>query len=191
MEPFIAQIIMFGGNFAPRGWAFCDGTLMSIASNQALFSLLGTTYGGDGISTFALPELRSRFPVHSGNGFAPGLPSLNLGDKGGESGHTLTVGELPAHNHPLQDATLRVSSNAANTSNPDGASPALAAAYDDTNFFDPTTGTSIPPTRMYPGAVDNPATTLNAGGGQPHNNMPPYTAVNFIIALQGIFPSRS
>jgi len=168
MEPFIAQIIMFGGNFAPRGWAFCDGQLLPISSNQALFSILGTTYGGDGRTTFALPDLRGRFAMHPGTG--PGLTSRRLGDKAGTESHTLTLNQLPAHNHQMNLA----SSNEGEATSPTGN---VLAVSDDRNYVSGT-GTAMGPTG-------------NSGSGQPVNHMPPFTTVNFIIALQGIFPSRS
>jgi microcystin-dependent protein len=167
-EPFIAQIVMFGGNFAPRSWAFCDGQLLPIAQNTALFSLLGTTYGGDGRTTFGLPDLRGRFPMHPGNG--PGLSSRRLGQSGGSENNTLTTSQLPSHTH-----TLKAAGNGANTNNPDSNVLGLAEAYSDQ-------ATSL---NMGVTAIGN------TGGGQQVNNMPPFQCVNFIIALQGIFPSRN
>ena len=169
MDPFIAEIVMFGGNFAPRGWAFCDGQLLPIAQNTALFSLIGTTYGGDGRTTFALPDLRGRVPVHPGNG--PGLTSRTLGQKGGTETETLTANQIPPHSH-----LLRANSGRADSTDPSNAT--IAKANEDTyneNSAD----------------VNMKGDTANAGGGQAHNNMQPYLCVNFIIALQGIFPSRS
>ena len=171
MEPFIAQIMMFGGNFAPRGWALCDGQLLSIASNTALFSILGTTYGGDGRTTFALPDLRGRVAVHPGTG--PGLSNKRLGEKAGVETVTLTPAQMPPHNHNI---------HAANTGG------------DDTN---PTTGNGFGTASDDLYIESTPATTMqrgtvsSAGGGQAHNNMQPYGCVNYIIALQGIFPPRS
>lgn len=166
MEPFIGQIIMFGGNFAPRGWALCDGQLLSIASNTALFSILGTTYGGDGRTTFGLPDLRGRFPMHAGNG--PGLTSRRLGEAGGTETNTLNVNQLPSHNHPI------ATKEEGNTDNPVGA----YVAGDGTNAFADSTDGNLNPTG-------------NTGGNQSVNNIPPYRTVNYIIALVGIFPSRS
>lgn len=170
-EPFVAEIKMFGGNFAPRGYAFCDGQLMSIAQNTALFSLVGTTYGGDGRTTFGLPDLRGRFPLHPGAG--PGLPTYRWGQKGGTAQQTLTVTQLPAHTH-----SLKAKNGQPDESNPGGGYPASL-----------TNGTE--------GYSDSTNTTMNAdvlssvGGNQPIDNMPPYTAIYFIIALVGLFPSRS
>lgn len=172
MEPFIAQIVMFGGNFAPRGWAFCDGQLLAISTNQALFSILGTTYGGDGRTTFALPDLRGRYAMHPGTG--PGLSPRQLGQRGGSETNTLTTQNMPAHNHA---ATVHASGNPADSANPDGARLGMAEAYS-----------------AQAASVDlaaDAATTANTGGGTAVNNVPPYHCVNFIIALQGIFPSRS
>jgi microcystin-dependent protein len=159
-EPFIGQVTIFAGNFAPRGWAICDGRLLSIAQNSALFAILGTTYGGDGQVTFALPDLRGRAPIGTGNG--PGLTSRALGEAAGTETVTLTVPEMPAHTH-----TLVVSTTA-----PGGAARALEGEL-----------------------TPNPITTAEgmgvSGGSQPHENMQPYLALNYIIALQGIFPSRN
>ncbi|NOT56941.1 MAG: phage tail protein, partial [Deltaproteobacteria bacterium] len=116
-DPFIGEIIMFGGNFAPRGWAFCNGQLLSIAQNTALFSILGTTYGGDGRTTFALPDLRGRVPVHAGNSQGPGLPPVQLGEMAGSPSVTLTVSQMPMHNH------LVVASQTATTTDPNGGVP--------------------------------------------------------------------
>ena len=163
-EPFLAEIKVISWNFPPKGWTFCNGQLLPINQNQALFSILGTTYGGDGRVTFGLPNLQGRSPVHVGNG-------ISLGELGGEAAHTLNISELPAHNHV-----------------PVGASPqaTLAAATgnlwasDASNPFAPTANTSM-----------NPASVLATGGSQPHENMSPYLVLNFIIALQGIFPSQN
>lgn len=156
---------MVAFNFAPRGWAFCNGQLLPINQNQALFSLLGTTFGGNGQTTFALPNLQGRTPIHV-SGAHP------LGEAGGEENHTVTMAELPAHAHNLRalqaDASLR---------NPTAALPAYAAedAY----------SRAVSPVAMHATGVSG------AGGGQPHSNMQPFLTLNFVIALQGIFPSRS
>ncbi|MFZ0041987.1 MAG: tail fiber protein [Solirubrobacteraceae bacterium] len=166
-QPFLGGIFMFGGNFAPQGYAFCNGQLLSISQNTALFSLLGTTYGGDGVTTFALPNLQGRVPIHSGNG--AGLSPYVLGQNGGTENVTLTQGQMPAHNHVIQ------AGGAETTSFPAGAVPAQNGAY--------TTGAT--PVQMASGAL------TNAGGSQPHNNIQPYLTITFIIALQGVYPSRS
>lgn len=171
MEPFLAEIKVFAGNFAPRGWALCEGQILPINQNQSLFSLLGTTYGGDGRTTFALPDLRGRAPVSQGNG--PGLSNYNLGQRGGEATHTLTTPELPAHNHTGQ---INANASAGSESSPSGS---YLAAHPNA-FSEDATGAKIE------GVV-----TGNTGGGQPHNNMQPYLAMNYIIALQGVFPSRN
>jgi microcystin-dependent protein len=162
--PFIAEITLFAGNFAPRGWAFCDGQIMSISNNTALFSIIGTTYGGNGQTTFALPDLRGRVPIGPRQG--PGLSFRNLGEVGGEESHTLTAGELAPHAHPGSGA------GAQTTNNPSGAYPAKGGAYSATQSVS-----------MGPGQP--------AGAGQPHNNMEPYLGMNYIIAIEGIFPSRN
>lgn len=166
-EPFIAQISLFGGNFAPRGWAFCDGQLLSIAQNSALFSLLGTTYGGDGRTTFGLPDLRGRVPVGPRNG--PGLSPYRLGQKGGSESKTLTVNNLPAHNHEIP-----VSNAAADKATPQGNYLANGEVY------------AAAPTAQ---AFARPVATT--GGSQAFDIRQPSLAINYIIALTGIFPSRS
>ena len=190
MEPFIGQVIMFAGNFAPRGWAFCEGQLLAINSNQALFSILGTTYGGDGRTTFALPDLRGRVAIHPGNG--PGLPSYQLGQKGGADTTTINVTNMPSHNH---QATVSVTSAlhftpaAGDETSPGGGSLAIAPATAQIYSADPPPNTSS----LAPASITNSATAniLNNGGQQPFNNMQPYLAVNYIIALIGLFPSRN
>lgn len=173
-EPFIGEIIMFGGNFAPRGWAFCDGQLLAISSNTALFSILGTTYGGDGKTTFALPDLRGRVAIHPGAG--AGLSRYTLGEKGGAESVTLTTNNLPSHSHTLEASTSPGTSNSP-TSN-------VLGSY----------GTSAPPSGPYVSGSAN--TTMgtsvgNTGGNQSVGIVQPYLSVNFIIAITGIYPSRS
>jgi microcystin-dependent protein len=166
-SPFIGEIRMFGGNFAPAGWAFCDGSLIPISENDALFTLIGTTYGGDGQSTFALPDLRSRIPVHVGPGFA-------LGQSGGVESVTLTTSQIPAHNHP----PLAVSSPGTQASPQGGV---WAESNPNLNQY-----SNVAPTlAMDPGAIGA------TGGSQPHDNMVPFLAVNFILSLFGIFPSQT
>jgi microcystin-dependent protein len=174
--PFIGEIIMFAGNFPPRGWAFCQGQLLSIAQNTALFSILGTTYGGDGQTTFALPDLRGRVPIHPGQG--PGLPSHSLGEQGGEPTHTLITTEMPAHSHAAQASGV---SAGGNSGSPGGGTWASSTARD--NIY----SNAAPNAPM----ATNNLTVGNTGGSQPHNNMQPYLGINFIIALEGIFPSRN
>lgn len=170
MEPFLGQIMMVGFNFPPRGWALCDGQLLAIAQNSALFSLLGTTYGGDGRTTFGLPDLRSRVPLHWGNG--AGLTPRSWGERGGEETHTLLSSELPTHTH-----TARGSSQAAQLA---GAAGAVWAAP-----------AGAQPFGAGRDGVMHASAVANAGGGQPHENRQPYLVVNFVIALQGLFPSRN
>ena len=168
-EPFIAEIIMFGGNFAPRGWALCQGQILSIAQNTALFSILGTTYGGNGQTTFGLPDMRSSVPIHPGQG--PGLSAYSLGQKAGVETVTLLTSQIPAHNH-----LVNVSGEDATSAKPTNNVPAAGGAYSP------------------PAAIDGIMATNtigNTGGSQPHTNIQPYLCVNFIIALEGIFPSRN
>lgn len=165
-QPFIGEIRMFAGNFAPVGWAFCNGALIPISENDALFNLIGTTYGGDGQNTFALPNLQSRVPVHVGPGFA-------LGQAAGAESVTLTVSQIPAHSHvPLCLA------NAGSSDTPSG--NFWAAATGATNYDDGA-----------PSAALAPAAIGSAGGSQPHDNMIPFLVINFIISLFGVFPSQS
>ena len=167
-EYFMGEIRMVAFNFAPKGWALCNGQILPIAQNQALFSLLGTTYGGNGQTTFALPNLRGRGPMHFGTG--PGLSSRFLGEVGGQESHTLSVSELPQHTHPV------LVSNAPGTAaNPSG--NVLAAhrgGYAES-----------PNVALGSGAL------ANTGGSQPHNNMPPFMVISFCIALTGVFPPRT
>lgn len=173
--PFLSEIRLMSFNFPPKGWAFCNGQLLPINQNQALFSLLGTTYGGNGVSTFALPNLQGRVPIHLGaDGFGNNYP---LGQSAGESSHTLNIQELPAHAH-----TLMASNAAANSSAPAAATPAQPSGAIGAIYGQP--GASKPPT-MAGQAIGN------AGGNQPHNNMQPYLVINFCIALSGIFPSQN
>jgi microcystin-dependent protein len=171
--PFIAQIIMFGGNFAIRGFALCNGQLISIAQEQALFALIGTTYGGDGQVTFALPNLQSRNPNHQGQG--PGLSSYVMGQMSGVESVTLTQQQLPAHTHAVNATTVN-----GNVKNPTNAIPA-AVQGTNTNIY----SASSPDVAM------NNTMVGTSGGNLPHENMQPYLVINFQIALEGIFPSRN
>ncbi len=170
-EPFLGEVRLFPYNFAPRGWAFCQGQLLPINQNQALFSLLGTTYGGDGRVTFALPDLRGRVPLSSGQG--PGLSDYTLGQSGGTEAVTLGVNEMPTHSHPVA-----ANGRQSNRPGPNGRVPGRASAGD-----------------VYAasgnGAVMAAETIVPTGGGQPHTNVQPYLAMNYCIALTGIFPSRT
>jgi microcystin-dependent protein len=163
-DPFLGEIKIVSWSFPPRNWAFCNGQLLPISQNQALFSILGTTYGGDGITTFALPNLQARIPVHAGDGIQFGAP-------GGEATHTLTIEEIPSHPHGANGV--------AQAPDQPGAGGFLwanqASAY----------ATGTPDTLM------DPSTSMQAGGGQAHNNLPPYLVLNFVIALTGIYPSRN
>jgi len=162
-SPYVGEIRMFAGNFAPVGWAFCQGQIMAISENETLFNLIGTLYGGDGQSTFALPNLSSRIPIHTGPGFL-------IGQQGGEESVTLTVSQIPAHSHlPLADANQGGSTDP--TNNAYAGAPVYVA--------------TAPSTLLKAGTIQN------AGGSQPHDNMVPFLVVNFIISLFGIFPSQT
>ncbi len=179
-DPLIGEIIMFAGNFAPRGWAFCDGQLLAISENSALFSILGTTYGGDGRTTFALPDLRGRVPISVGQG--PGLSNRALGSKGGLENVTLSINQMPSHNHAVGVTTSAYSQEG------DSASPQgnISAKSGDGR---PAYYTGSADTNM---STNNVQVTLNpAGGGQSHTIMQPYTTVHYIIALVGTYPSRN
>ncbi|HLF26216.1 MAG TPA: tail fiber protein [Anaerolineae bacterium] len=170
--PYIGEIRMFGGNFAPAGWAFCDGQLMPIAENDALFTLIGTTYGGDGQTTFALPDLRGRIPIHQGTG--GGLTPRTLGESGGVETVTLTVNQSPAHAHTFVGTASTAS--AANPAN------ALVAAPSTIDLYRPATAPNS----------NLAANALGAtGGSQPHDNLQPYQCISFIISLFGIFPTQN
>jgi len=168
-EPFLGMIAIYPYNFAPRGWAFCQGQILPIAQNTALFSLLGTTFGGNGQTTFALPDLRGRCPNSSGQG--PGLSGYDLGQQGGTENVTLTVGQMPAHNHPVAPAA---STNSPSASKPTNNYPASGSFYD--------TATNASMAAFQSGL---------AGSNQPVPIMVPYLTLNFCIALEGIFPSRN
>lgn len=168
--PFIGTIRMFGGNFAPVGHAMCSGQLMSISQNDALFALIGTTYGGDGQNTFALPDMRGRVPVHQGSG--PGLSNYTIGQAAGTETVTLTTGQMPAHTH-----TLGANSTDGSLTSPQN------------NFWGLATDNRY--SNAAPAAGMNPAQVSSQGGSQPHENMMPYLCINFIIALEGFFPSQN
>ena len=178
-EPFLGEIKIISWNFPPKGWAFCNGTLLPINQNQALFSVLGTTYGGDGRQTFGLPNMQGRVPTHVGNGIV-------LGELGGETAHTLNISELSAHPHALVGLAV-----AADTTDANGNTPSSSVMLAQ-GVAAQTSGTT--PVALYGadsginGAM-NPATIVATGGNQPHENMSPYLTLNYIIALQGIFPS--
>ena len=167
-QPYVGEIRIFAGNFAPSGWMFCEGQLLPISENETLFQLIGTTYGGDGQSTFALPDMRGRLLVHQGNGFT-------LAETGGVETVTLTSQQIPAHNH-----AFIATNNLANTNSPTGNT--LAAGSGITIF---PYGTDLPSTTLHPSSIGS------VGGSQPHNNFQPYLCVDFIISLFGIFPSQT
>ena len=169
-NPFVGEIRLFGGNFAPAGWAICNGSLLAISEFETLFNLIGTTYGGDGESTFSLPDLRGRVPVHQGQG--PGLSPYTIGESGGAETVTLTSGQMPAHTHPLRAASSPASA---------AVGPTGVLAATSVNAY----GSGVPNMAMNAGAV------VAAGGSAPHENMAPFLGVNYIISLFGIFPSQS
>ena len=171
-EPFLAEVRLVGFTFAPRGNALCDGQILPINQNQSLFSLLGTTYGGDGRTTFALPDLRGRTPVHPGD--AGGL-NVALGTKTGQERHTLLTGEMPQHTH-----ALRASNSPADNATPGSAN---VVANSDIPAYRSATGANL--------ANMNSEMIQNVGGNQSHDNMMPWLAINYVIALQGLFPSRN
>jgi len=171
MEPFLGQIVLFSFNYAPRGWAQCNGQLLSIAANNALFSLLGTYYGGDGITTFALPDLRGRVAINQGDG--PGLSRYMIGERSGQENVTLISSQLPSHNHT---GNLHASSGAVNQEEANGHLLAESAIYTDAAANQIMSAASI--------------TTGATGGNLPHNNMQPFLTMNYCIALEGIYPSR-
>lgn len=183
MEGYIAEIRMFAGNFAPRGWAFCQGQILSIAQNTALFALIGTVYGGNGQTTFALPDLRGRVAVGPGQG--PGLPAVNLGQMAGAPTHTLINTEMPAHNHTTQVTVRAFESSLGGTGDSESTTNTYwASAYGVANIYSTTAnGTMNPQAASVVVGV--------TGGSQPHNNMQPYLGMNYIICMEGIFPSRN
>ena len=189
-EPFLAEIKMFGGNFAPRGYAFCDGQLLAISSNTAVFSLLGTTFGGDGRTTFALPDLRGRTAVHPGTG--PGLSNIRLGQRGGAENVTLSISNMPSHTHTATTtvdsitATLNGTNSAGDSSTPGGNS---LASKNRTDIY----STNAPDVSMHAGSITatgTASTTVNnTGSGSAFSIRAPYLGINHIIALPGLFPS--
>jgi microcystin-dependent protein len=177
-QPFLGEIKIISWNFAPRGWAFCNGQFLPINQNQALFSILGTTYGGNGQTTFALPDFRGRAPIHVGQGHV-------LGEKAGAEAHTLTISELPAHNHfaacSSQSGTLALATKPTVPEQPN------TWGLSTQNPYHSGAGGGLPANAT----AMSPTNITNTGGSQPHTNMQPYTVLNFIIALQGIFPSQN
>lgn len=183
-QHFLGQVVAFGGNFAPRGWALCDGTLLSIAQYNALFSIIGTIYGGDGRTTFALPDLRGRAPIHPGTG--PGLTPRRVGERGGSEGVTLNILELPSHNHSLQaTAAVNVGQEGKGVATSSTAASNFVGNSADTYRDSGGGGT------LNAGTVDISGQATNSGGGQSHNNVQPFQVVNYIIALTGPYPSRN
>lgn len=170
-DPYVGEIRLFAGNFAPQGWRFCDGALLAVSENEVLFNLIGATYGGDGSTTFALPDLRGRVPIHMGTG--GGLSPRTIGEVLGTEAVTLTTAQLPGHNHSF------------NASTDNGSTPSPGGAVVAAN----------PQIRTYiqdvPDSAFAPATISQTGGSSPHDNMMPFICINYIISLYGIFPSRN
>jgi microcystin-dependent protein len=175
-EPFLAEVKIFGFDFAPRGWAFCDGQILPINQNQSLFSLVGTTYGGDGRTTFGLPDLRGRSPIHVGNSSTSESTNHTLGQKSGQENHLLSGQETPQHTHDFNVATT----DATLQQNPPPSGGGVLAKAN-LNMYHPGGGTQQ--------ALDR--TSISTVGGQGHENMQPYLALNFCIALSGLFPARN
>jgi microcystin-dependent protein len=167
-QPYVGEIRIFAGNFAPAGWMFCEGQLLPISEYETLFNLIGTTFGGDGQETFALPDLRGRTPIHQGNGFI-------LAETGGAEEITLTVQQIASHSHPFLATNNTASGNAPTDNSPAGSTGATIFPY----------GTDQPLTNLAPSSISP------VGGSQPHNNFQPYLCVNFILSLFGIFPSQT
>lgn len=170
---YVGEIRMFAGNFAITGWAECNGQLLPIAQNTALFSIIGTFYGGNGVQTFALPDLRGRVPIHQGQGL--GLSTYVIGEQGGSENITLLQTEIPAHNHLVNGV-----GSGGTQASPVNGYPAIES-----------TGTAFNYSTAAPTGQMSPATIVNTGGSQPHSNIQPYLSITFLIALQGIFPSRN
>jgi microcystin-dependent protein len=177
MDEYIGIIKMFGGNFAPRGWAFCDGRVLSISQYDAVFVVIGTTFGGDGVTTFALPDLRSRVPINTGQG--PALTNFVHGQSGGSENVALVTQNIPSHSH-----TLNVNNTNANVHNPTS-SNSVATPVDINGDAASGYSQSAPNTQISPASIGA------TGGNQPHENRAPYIALNYIICLEGIFPSRN
>lgn len=172
MDQFIGEIRLFAGNFAPRGWAFCNGQLLPLSQYQALYAILGIVYGGDGRTTFAIPDLRGRVPVHSGYSEGPGVDKVEPGQKSGTNTNTLSIGNLPPHNHSI------MASNQPGTSG------------DPSNNFPANSGSTDKEYAANANTVMNAQVTSPTGAGQPVNNMQPYLGLNYIISLTGVYPSR-
>ncbi|WP_299209572.1 tail fiber protein [uncultured Dokdonia sp.] len=180
MDPFLGEIKLFAGNFAPRSWAYCDGQLLAISQYSALFSILGTTYGGDGRTTFALPDLRGRAAIHPGNG--PGLSTYRLGQRGGQEQIHLTISNLPSHNHTATSATTVNVGDNNNEDEPDGNFLGTGQVY---------SSAAAAGSKLSDSAVTTATTIGMNGGQQPYSNLQPFLGVHYIIALQGVFPSRN
>ena len=196
-QPFLAQITIFAGNFAPRGWSYCSGALLPINQYSALYSLLGTTYGGDGRTSFQLPDLQGRAPIHPGTG--PGLPSYRLGDRGGVAQVNLTETEIPSHTHTATSNTSVSTTIEIKAADVDGSGRGISGgSLAKTPSGETIYSTDTPPdttlhasTAIANSTATSTTTIGQTGGSQAHNNMQPFLAINYIIALDGVFPSRS
>jgi microcystin-dependent protein len=181
-EPFLGELKIISWNFPPKGWAFCNGQLLPINQNQPLFAILGTTYGGNGQTNFALPNLQGRMPVHTGNG-------ITLGQLGGETAHTLNISEMAAHTHLM--AADGTTASASNTNTPDPNAGKVLGQSGGSAGSPPVPFGANVYSSSNPGSTLNPAVVSNTGGSQAHDNMSPFLVLNVVIALQGIFPSQN
>ncbi|PTX63116.1 microcystin-dependent protein [Kordia periserrulae] len=192
MDPFIGEIVMFGGNFAPRGWAFCQGQLLAISSHTALFSILGTTYGGDGRTTFALPDLRGRTAIQPGTG--PGLSNIKLGQRGGAEYHTLTVSQMPNHSHNVSfsgggvNAAVSLPAVADEGTSDEASGNILASGITNLYASPSAADATLAPANA---AISGSVNTMATGGNQSFYIRNPFEGINFIIAMVGVYPSRS
>ncbi|KAB8153508.1 phage tail protein [Kordia sp. TARA_039_SRF] len=192
MDPFIGEIVMFGGNFAPRGWAFCQGQLLAISSHSALFSILGTTYGGDGRTTFALPDLRGRTAIQPGTG--PGLSTIKLGQRGGAEYHTLNVLEMPNHSHNVTfsggsvNAAVSIPASSDEGTSDEAENNVLATGIDKLYASSSAADTNLAPSQA---PLSGSVNSLATGGNQSFYIRNPFEGINFIIAMVGVYPSRS
>lgn len=183
--PYVGEIRLFAGNFAPNGWLFCEGQILPISENETLFQLIGTTYGGDGQETFALPNLAGRVPIHMGTG--PDGITYQIGEMAGTEQVTLTVNQIPAHSHKLKGPSLvALGSNAGNSANPSGNYPAVSP---NVNLYSKSIREGVYMADLQ--GVNANAILTGTGGNQPHINMQPYLALNYIISLFGVFPSQT
>ena len=188
-EPYIGEIQLFAGNFAPRSWAFCDGQLLSISSNQSLFAILGTIYGGDGRTTFALPGLRGRVPIHAGSG--PGLTTRNLGTRSGQATIALAASQIPAHGHTAAATSAQLRAHAGNDADQGAPAPANVLGKFQGTMIGVNAYSNSDANLVALNDVGENIVVAPAGGGQGHQNRQPFLGLNYIIALVGLFPPRN